>query len=150
MSLLAFSSDHAGFQLKRQLLEYARELGHDTFDCGTHDENPVDYPDFITPVCRAVREQEAVCGVLICGSGIGMCIGANRFQQIRAALCITTEMAKLARRHNNSNVLCLGSRLISDDENLAILKTFLETDFDAGRHTPRILKLESLGGPSSL
>lgn len=139
---LVFSSDHGGFEYKEFLKEVARDWGYSIIDCGTHSAISVDYPDYIKPVVKEVLA--GARGVLICGSGIGMSIGANRFKSIRAALCCDSLMTKLAREHNNVNILILGERLIGKDEAIACLEAFLNTPFLGGRHERRIEKLDTL------
>ncbi len=125
MTTIAFGSDHAAFDLKETLKAAGRAEGYTILDCGPATTETVDYPDLIPPVIQAVRE--GATGVLLCGSGIGMSIGANRFKGIRAALCLTPTMATLARAHNDANILILGSRLISPEEAVACLHAFLST-----------------------
>jgi ribose 5-phosphate isomerase B len=139
---VVFSSDHGGFEYKEFLKEVSRDWGYNNIDCGTHSSLSVDYSDYIKPVVKEVLA--GAKGVMICGSGIGMSIGANRFQFIRAALCCNSLMAKLAREHNNANILILGERLIGKDEAIACLEAFLNTPFLAGRHERRLEKLEML------
>ena len=140
---LVFSSDHGGYELKEFLKKAAHKRGVRVIDCGTHSPESVDYPDYIEPVVRAVLK--GALGIMICGSGIGMSIGANRFKGIRAALCCDGPMAKLARSHNDANVLVLGERLMSKEEALVCLDAFLDTPFEGGRHTRRVEKLDELG-----
>lgn len=140
---VVLGSDHAGFQYKEFLKKIVHDWGYTVIDCGTHSEDPVDYPDFIAPVVKEVLAGER--GVLICGSGIGMSIGANRFKGIRAALCFDGLMAKSARTHNNANILVLGERFIGRDEALSCLENFLNVPFeDEDRHARRIEKLDYL------
>ena len=139
---VAFSSDHGGFEYKELLKGIAREWGYNVIDCGTHSTTSVDYPDYIEPVVKEVLA--GAKGVMICGSGIGMSIGANRFNSIRAALCFNSLMAKLAREHNDANVLVLGERIIGKDTAIACLESFLNTSFLGGRHSRRIEKLNTL------
>lgn len=139
---LAFSSDHGGFEYKEFLKEVAKDWGYNVIDCGTHSTMSVDYPDYIKPVVKEVLA--GARGVLICGSGIGMSIGANRFKSIRGALCCNSLMAKLAREHNNANILILGERLIGKDEAIACLEAFLNTPFLGGRHEQRVEKLDEI------
>jgi ribose 5-phosphate isomerase B len=141
---LVFGADHAGVGLKAQLIAYAHELGYKTHDVGTYDEQSVDYPDFAQALAGHIAQNPACRGVLICGSGIGISIAANRHPHIRAALCTQGLMAKLARAHNNANVLALGARLIGVDVARECLYTFLTTDFEGGRHMRRVDKLSTL------
>ncbi|MGH7002089.1 MAG: ribose 5-phosphate isomerase B [Stellaceae bacterium] len=138
---IAIGSDHAGFELKEWLLAHWGGKGHDWLDLGTHDESPVDYPDFADALARAIGEGRASRGVLVCGTGIGMSIAANRHREIRAALCHDGLTARLARQHNDANVLVLGGRLLGPESAKDCLTTFFATDFDGGRHAKRVAKL---------
>lgn len=138
---LAFGADHGGYGLKAKLIEAARHAGHDIIDCGTNDAGSVDYPDFAASVCLAIIAGEADLGVLVCGTGIGMSIAANRYKQIRCGLCTDTTAARLTRAHNDANVLALGARLIGEEVALDILHHFLTTPYEGGRHDRRIAKL---------
>jgi len=139
---IAFGSDHAGFQLKELLKSKAQEWGYTVIDCGTHSTDSVDYPDYVPPVAKEVLA--GARGVLICGSGIGISIAANRIRGIRAALCADPLWAKLAREHNDANILALGERLIGPDEAIESLRTFLTTNFEGGRHLRRIEKIDQI------
>jgi len=134
-----FGADHGGFRLKVHLMKLALAWGYVVHDTGTYGEASVDYPDFIPDVVSGVKA--GGLGVLICGSGIGMSMGANRYPGIRAALCHNTLAARLAREHNDANVLVLGERLIGKLEAEESLKIFLNTEFQGGRHQPRVEKL---------
>ena len=136
------ASDHAGLDLKKQLIAFFPELPW--IDLGTNSQESVDYPDYAAKLCTELKSQlPKSCGVLICGSGQGVAIRANRFSFIRAALCWTEEVAQLARQHNDANVLCLPGRLISPEQAAKILKVFLTTSFEGGRHQERVNKLSS-------
>jgi ribose 5-phosphate isomerase B len=137
---LVFGSDHAGFEYKEFLKEKAQDWGYTLIDCGTSSIESVDYPDYVPPVVKEVLK--GATGVLICGSGIGMSIAANRFNGIRAALCSDGLGAKLAREHNDANILVLGERLIGKEEAASCLEAFLNTSFQGGRHARRVEKLE--------
>ncbi|AIL64830.1 putative ribose-5-phosphate isomerase B [Rickettsiales bacterium Ac37b] len=137
---VAIASDHAGFQLK-QLIKKTLETEYVFYDLGTHDEISVDYPDFASELVKVIESNIADIGVLICASGIGMSIAANRNKKIRAALCNTEDMARLAREHNNANILVLGSKIIEHDIAIKCVRTFLNTSFEGGRHSRRIDKL---------
>lgn len=138
---LVIASDHAGYDLKNYLLAELENLVQATRDLGPESNASVDYPDFAHTLCKQVAEGEADLGVLICSSGTGMTITANKHSKIRAANCWNTEIARLARAHNDANVLCLPARFISAAEAVAILKTFLSTTFEAGRHEQRVAKI---------
>lgn len=137
---LVFGADHAGYELKEYLKSVAEGWGVSIKDCGTNSEASVDYPDLVQPVVDEVKK--GAVGVLVCGSGVGISIGANRFRGIRAALCHDHVVAKCSREHNDANILVLGSRITGQDEAVDCLKTFLETAFEGGRHQRRIEKLD--------
>lgn len=141
---IAFASDHAGVELKDALIKDAKALGWEVVDLGPGSTESVDYPDYAKSLCKWVRAQDGRKGVLICGSGIGMSMAANRFSDIRAALCHNGLSAQLARRHNDANVLCLGARLIGVDVARDCLAQFALTNFEAGRHERRVAKLANL------
>ncbi len=140
---VAVAADHAGFALKAKLADEIARLGYKTLDFGTNGPDSVDYPDFALAVATSIEERRAAWGVLICGSGIGMSIAANRNSKIRAALCHDGFSARLARQHNNANVLVLGARLIGEDVARDCLQIFLATEFEGGRHARRVAKLNS-------
>ncbi len=140
---VAIAADHAGLPLKSKLVDEVARLGFRSLDLGTNGPESVDYPDFAKSVCAALTTRQAAWGVLICGSGIGMSIAANRNSKIRAALCHDALTAQLARQHNNANVLVLGARLIGEDVARDCLKIFLATGFEGGRHARRVAKLEN-------
>jgi len=135
---ILIGSDHAGYQLKVELLKEVWE-NWDFQDCGTHSIDPVDYPDIAHAVCQQVIDTDQRA-ILVCGTGIGMTMVANRYPEIRAALCYNEEMARMARKHNNANVLVLGKRMIAIWEARNIIRKFLTTEFDNGRHSRRIAK----------
>lgn len=139
MTKLAIASDHAGFALKTAIKEHFPDI--EWLDLGTHSTDSVDYPDFGRALGQAITDKKAPRGIVICGSGIGISIAANRYPAVRAALCITPEMAKLSRQHNDSNVLALGERLIDKNTAFAIVEAFLNTPFEGGRHEGRVKKL---------
>ena len=138
---IAIGADHAGFEYKEILKNYIEELGYTVTDFGTHDSQSVDYPDFAHPVAEAVESKVEGSGILICGSANGVAITANKHQGIRAALCWTSEIAALARQHNNANVVCIPARFVTAEEAKAIVKTFLDTAFEGGRHGNRVDKI---------
>ncbi len=135
------ASDHAGFDFKTIMLRRLKELGHSYEDLGPSSSDRVDYPDFADRLCLKMKDNPNAQGILICGSGQGMAIRANRYPFIRAALCWDKESCKLSREHNNANVLCVGSRLLEKDLIFSILDVFVETKFEGGRHEARVDKL---------
>jgi ribose 5-phosphate isomerase B len=138
---IAIASDHAGFDLKQAVVKH---LGAgNVLDLGTNGPDSVDYPDFGFKVGEAIESGKAEQGIVICGSGIGISIAANRNPAVRAALCMNTEMAKLSRQHNDANVLALGARLVNVSEALDIVNVFFKTEFEGGRHQRRVEKLTS-------
>jgi ribose 5-phosphate isomerase B len=139
--VVAIAADHGGYELKRLLVPELGELGWRALDLGTHGTDPVDYPDLAAAVVAAVTRDEAARGVLICGTGIGMSIAANRHPAIRAALCHDGLAARLARQHNDANVLVLGGRIIGPEQAKECLRQFLATAFEGGRHARRVRKL---------
>lgn len=141
---IAAGSDHAGFHLKQQLGERLRELGHEVLDLGTHDTERVDYPDFGAAVGRAVASGEADLGLCVCGSGIGISIAANKVPGVRAAVVHDVTSARLARQHNDANVVCIGERLTGPEVAREAVETFLATGFEGGRHAPRVAQLDDL------
>ena len=139
-------SDHAGFKAKESLKLLLQEQWHDeVVDVGTASEESCAYPEFAMRVCAQVATHQDARGILICGTGIGMSMVANRYAHIRAALCQTPAQAQLAREHNDANVLCLGARILTLDQMQAILKIFKATDFAQGRHQARVALFDSLG-----
>ena len=135
------SSDHGGFDLKREIFSFLKEKNYSVSDLGTNSSNAVDYPDFSDLLVTKMKKQEGSIGVLLCGTGIGMSISANRYDHIRAALCTSIKMASLSRKHNNSNVLVMGGRTTSTDLAKKMIETFLNTNFESGRHLLRVNKL---------
>ncbi len=146
-SLVAIGSDHAGMVLRQGLIPEIEALGYIMMDFGTRTPESVDYPDIGYQVAQAVSSGEAWRGVLICGSGIGMSIAANRYPKVRAALCMFGQMARMSRLHNDANVLVLGERLIGFDVAKDCLTEFFKTEFEGGRHVPRV---DKLGEPQGL
>ena len=136
-------SDHAGFELKNQIKKYF-DNSYNFTDIGTFSEKPVDYPDFANELCKRKIEENIKFGVLICGSGLGMSMVANRHKTIRAALCLNEEMAKLSREHNDANILVLGSRLISYEEAIKCLIMFFKCKFEGNRHQARLDKFNDV------
>lgn len=139
---ISIASDHAGFSLKEKIIRYLNSIDCDVTDLGPKGNNEsVDYPDYAITLCKYLLENPGNIGILICATGIGMSIAANRFSDIRAALCTSVEMAELARMHNDANILVLGSKINSVDTNISIVKKFLSTSFEGGRHILRLAKI---------
>jgi ribose 5-phosphate isomerase B len=139
--IFAIGCDHAGYQLKEELKSVIRSYGFDFKDYGTFSADSVDYPDFAIPVCQAVEQGANQYGILICGTGNGMAMTANKFRGIRAALCWKPVIAEFARLHNDANILVLPSRHIDLTEAEAILESFIESNFEGGRHCNRVEKM---------
>jgi len=140
---IAIGSDHAGFGYKEKIKRFLEDTDHTLVDFGTSSEDPVDYPLFIRPVALAVANGEADRGIVLGGSGNGEAMAANRIKKVRCALCWNEEVARLARQHNDSNVLSLGQRVISLETALEIVRVWLETPFEGGRHVRRIQLLDA-------
>lgn len=144
---IAIGADHGGFEQKQELKAYiANELGCEVEDMGCDSTESVDYPDYAAPVARAVAEGSADFGVLVCGTGIGMAIAADKIDGVRASSITSPAFAELFRQHNNGNVVCLSGRFVDLDVNKAIVKTFLTTAFEGGRHEGRVAKITALEG----
>jgi len=141
MPKIAIGADHAGFELKEKVREWLTRSGFESKDFGTYSSESADYPDFAHPVASAVEKKEFDLGILICGSGNGVAITANKHQDIRAAICWTEDLASLARQHNDANVLCLPARYISQDLAMKITDKFLSSSFEGGRHERRVKKI---------
>ena len=141
---IAIASDHAGFELKEKIKKLLEELEYEYEDFGTDSEESVDYPDYALKVAEAVAKKECDMGILICGSGIGMCMSANKVPGVRAALCSTVEMARLSREHNDANVLTMGARLIDEATAKEIVKVWLKTEFLGERHLRRVNKMKDI------
>lgn len=139
--LIALGADHAGFEMKEQLKQFFQQAGFEVRDFGTHSAESVDYPDFAHPVANAVESKEVNFGILVCGSGNGVAMAANKHQGIRAALCWNRELASMARKHNDANVLCIPARYIDVETAREIGTVFLNEAFDGGRHQNRINKI---------
>ena len=138
---VAIGSDHAGFEYKAMLIELLTQAGWQVEDKGTFSTDSTDYPNYAHPVASMVESGDAAFGVLVCGSGNGVCMTANKHKDIRAALCWNVELAQLARQHNNANVLCVPARFVSEDLAKDMLKAFMTTDFEGGRHENRVNKI---------
>lgn len=139
---ILIASDHAGFELKEKLEGWLREIGYAVKDLGTNSEQSTDYPDYAHPLAQQVSDGVADRGVLLCGTGLGMSYVANRYPHVRAAVAWSAEIAELARKHNDANVLALPARFLSEDQARQILKTWLDTPFEGGRHERRVEKIE--------
>ena len=144
---IAIGSDHAGFEQKLEVIRWLNKNGFQLMDMGVYENKSVDYPDYAHPVASAVEEGEAAFGILLCGSANGVCMTANKHQNIRAAICWQEEIAKLARLHNNANILCLPARFITTEEAINILTIFMSTDFEGGRHQNRVDKIANVQQP---
>lgn len=141
---IGIASDHRGFQMKSRLIELARSMGHDVEDCGPGSTESVDYPDYAGRVSTLVATGEVDRGVLICGTGIGMCIAANKFDGVRAANCNDSVTAEFSRLHNDANVVCLSADQLSDQLADQIIQIWLTTEFEAGRHARRLKKIAAI------
>lgn len=141
---IAVGADHGGYALKQEIAEYLIAQGHQVQDFGIHNPEPADYPDIAVPVARAVAAGEADRAILICGTGIGMSMAANKIAGIRAAVCTDCYMARMAREHNDAQILCLGGRVLGVGSALEIVRTFLSTEFSGGRHARRVDKTSAL------
>lgn len=138
---IAIGNDHAGTDYKKAIVAYLEAQGHQVTNFGTNTNDSVDYPDFVHPVAEAVSKGNADVGILICGSGNGVSMTANKHQKIRAALCWTKEITELARQHNNANILSIPARFTSEPQAVAMVETFLNTPFEGGRHQNRVNKI---------
>lgn len=140
--IIPIASDHGGFEMKQFLIEKMQEAGYGVRDYGTHSLESVDYPDMIHPLASAIERGEYPLGIILCGSGNGAQMTANHHHNVRAALCWNVELAKLARQHNNANIMALPGRFISNELAWEMVQAFLETPFEGGRHTRRVEKIE--------
>ena len=138
---IIIGSDHAGYQLKKKILNYNFENNILFDDIGTHNEDSVDYPDYGNKLSEKINCGDYEKGILICGSGVGMSIVANRYKNVRAALCWNKELAKLGRTHNDANIVCIPARFITKEEAVEIVKTFVNEEFEGGRHQRRVEKI---------
>ena len=140
-TVAAVGCDHGGFDYKEQVIQILKEHGYEVLDHGTYSADSTDYPDHIHPVGNDIDCGKASVGIILCGSGNGAAMTANKHQKVRAALCWTTELASLARQHNNANVLAIPARFVDEETAMSMVNTFLETEFEGGRHTRRVDKI---------
>ena len=140
--VIPIGSDHAGFELKERLVQELKALGFEPLDVGTHGPESVDYPDYAHDVAGRVERHEAARGVLLCGTGLGMAYAANRHHGVRAAVAWSPDVARLARSHNDANLLVLPARFVNESEGVDIMRTWLETKFEGGRHSRRVAKID--------
>ncbi len=138
---IAIGNDHAGTEYKFAIVEYLKSEGIEINNYGTNEESSVDYPDFVHPVAKDVDAEKVDFGILICGSGNGVAMTANKYKNVRAGLCWTKEITELTRLHNNANIICIPARFTSSPQALEMVKTFLATQFEGGRHQNRINKI---------
>ncbi len=139
---LVIASDHAGYQLKESVKNHLEELGHSVIDCGTNSTESCDYPIFAKALCKEITDGKAELGILVCGTGIGMSMAANKVKGIRAALCSDCFSAKFTRAHNDANVMCMGARVVGEGLALELVDIFLNTPFEGGKHLRRINMFE--------
>ena len=139
---IAIGNDHAGVEVKKSIEKHLSEKGHTIINKGYDGKERVDYPDFIHPVSIDVKEKKAKFGIIICGSGNGAAMTANKHKGVRAAICWSEEIAELARQHNDANIISIPSRFLSEEETINIVEAFIKTDFDGGRHKRRIDKID--------
>tara|TARA_A100000171_G_scaffold9750_1_gene7292 strand:- start:603 stop:1037 length:435 start_codon:yes stop_codon:yes gene_type:complete len=138
---IAIAADHGGVELKTAIISALKDRGIEVFDFGTNGSESVDYPDYAQAVAKSIVDGQSEAGILVCGSGIGMSIAANRFPEVRAALAHDRLSAELCRQHNNANVLCLGARIVGDAKALDCVDAFISTEFEGGRHALRVAKM---------
>jgi ribose 5-phosphate isomerase B len=140
---ISLGTDHAGFEVKNNIINFLKSLGHEVIDCGTFSKDSCDYPDFAKEVAMNIINGKSDKGILICGTGIGMAIAANKIKGIRAGVCWNVETARLISLHNNANIICLGARFLYIEEMFDMIKMYLETKFEE-RHSRRILKISEM------
>jgi ribose 5-phosphate isomerase B len=145
MKRIAIAADHAGFPLKELVIQFLRDAGHEVIDLGTHSTDPVDYPDFARAIAESILSGQSTEGILLCGSGVGACVVANKFPGIRAGLCHDTYSAHQSREHDDCNVLCMGPRIIGDKLALEIVRAWVDAKFTGeDRHIKRLDKLKAI------
>ena len=142
--VVIFGSDHAGFKAKSHVIDYVKRRGYSVLDLGTYSNKSVDYPEYGVAVAKAIQKDKQASGIIICGTGIGISISANKVKGARAALCTTPLHAEMARKHNDANILAMGARTTSFSEMEAIIDIWFSTDFEGGRHQHRVDKIHSL------
>lgn len=142
--MIAIGADHGGFELKNKIVKWLEENGYDVKDFGIHENKSVDYPDIAEVVCKSITSGECDKGILVCGTGIGISIAANKIKGIRAAVCGDIYSAAMTKRHNNANVITLGGRVVGEDVGIEIVKAWLTNEFEGGRHQNRIDKITKL------
>lgn len=139
--MIALACDHGGFERKETIRRFLTENGYQAKDFGCYSKESADYPDFALPAANAVASGECECGILVCTTGVGMCIAANKVRGVRCALCVNKDMAMLSRQHNDANMLALGARLVTDDEAKELVRAWLAASFEGGRHERRVQKI---------
>jgi len=142
--MIAIGCDHGGLELKNHIVKYLQDKGLELKDFGVHTEDSVDYPDCARPVCEAIQNGECEKGILLCGTGIGISIAANKFKGIRAALCGNVFSAKMTKEHNDANIICLGGRVTGRELAFMIVDAWLDAEFEGGRHANRIAKIHEI------
>jgi ribose 5-phosphate isomerase B len=142
--MIAIGSDHAGYDLKIKIRNFIQEKGYDVLDLGTCDCNSVDYPDYGLAVAEAVKDRQCEEGIIVCGTGLGISMAANKVPGIRAAVCTNEYMAKMSREHNDANILALGSRVVGEDLAISIVQVWLESEFQEGKHKIRVDKISEI------
>lgn len=141
---IAIAADHGGYELKNVLLDYLTKKGHSVLNLGTDSSESVDYPDYAQSCCKEVVENRVDFGILVCGTGVGISIAANKIDGIRCGLCPSKEIAALVKQHNNANVIALGGRFTSNEEAMAIVDAYMSAQFEGGRHQNRVDKIMAL------
>lgn len=140
---IGIGGDHAGFELKEKVIAFLQDKGHAVKDFGPFSTDSVDYPDYVHPVAKSIEDKSNALGILICGSGNGVCMTANKYPNVRAGLCWDTELASLTKQHNDANILCIPARFVSEDKGIDIVDAFISSEFEGGRHQRRVDKISS-------